>query len=407
MAAPRMYVTLTPQAVRRLRAATLMLLGWAGAASAQNTQTPGTVPGLDTYSLPAQPERPTPLQTPEPRIAPLPRPSPTVSPAAPATPVPLPAPAVVALPPARVRAQPTPRPTPAATPVARPTETATPPVPTVLPPVATPSPAPLATTVAVAPEASAPAPTPQAARQSRAPVWWAVVGVVLVALIAAGLFYRRRRRDDDQEDVAPVAPAPSQTAIEPEPHVPEAPVTDPAVVEPPAPAAIRPRMEIGLEVKRAGTNLLSAAIEYRVILRNGGDADAHGIALDMRLFGVEPGLEPAIEALFAAPLGRPVVARFDLAAGATVALEGTAMLPRDVMPPLPVQPAGEGRVLFVPVMTVNLHYGWEGGVGQTAASFVVGIDRGADAKLGPFRLDGQPRMHDRVRLLPFPVSRDD
>jgi len=402
MAAPRMYVTFIPQAVRRLRVVTLMLLGSAGMVHAQNGQAPGTVPGLETYSLPAQPDRPTPLQTPEPRIAPLPRPSPTATPVAPATPVPLPSPAVVALPPARPRAQPAPRPTPSATPGARPAVPAAQPAPTAPEPVATESPvaAPVDTPVPVA----TPAPAPPAAPQSRAPVWWAV-GIALAALIAGVLFYRRRRSDDDVEDVAPIAPAPAQAAFEADPLVAESPVSELDVSDPAAPDAPRPRVDVALEVKRAGTNLLSAAVEYRVILRNDGAADAHGIALDLRLFGVEPGLEPAIEALFAAPLGRPVVARFDLAAGATAALEGTAMLPRDVMPPLPIQGASEGRVLFVPVMTVNLHYGWNEGVGQTAASFVVGLDRGADAKLGPFRLDGAPRMHDRVRLLPFPVER--
>ena len=143
------------------------------------------------------------------------------------------------------------------------------------------------------------------------------------------------------------------------------------------------------------------------MLTNTGEIDAKAIALDLRLFGVDPALERTLDALFAMPVERAVVARFDLAAGATAALEGTAMLPRNVMPPLAVQGIGEGRALFVPVMAVALDYAWDGGSGRSAASFVVGLDRGADAKLGPFRLDGPPRMHDRVRHLPFTVSLND
>ena len=219
-------------------------------------------------------------------------------------------------------------------------------------------------------------------------------GVSLIAVCAGIVLYRRRRGGDEGafEEETVVAPPPVPT-----------PAPPPPVVE--AVPAPRARVAIALEVKRAGTNLLSAAVEYRIILHNAGELDARAIALDLRLFGVEPALERTLDALFAAPIERAVVARFDLAAGATAALEGTAMLPRDVMPPLAIQGIGEGRALFVPVMTVALDYGWEGGSGRSAASFVVGLDRGADAKLGPFRLNGAPRMHDRVRHLPFTVSR--
>jgi len=224
------------------------------------------------------------------------------------------------------------------------------------------------------------------------------VGVALVAIALGVILYRRRSmRDEAPEDNAPAAvppPAPTPAPLPPAPAVQAAP-------------APRARVAIALEVKRAGTNLLSAAVEYRVVLSNTGEIDARAIALDLRLFGVDAVLERTLDALFAAPIERAVVARFDLAAGATVALEGTAMLPRNMMPPLAVQGIGEDRALFVPVMTVALDYAWDGGSGRSAASFVVGLDRGADAKLGPFRLDGPPRMYDRVRHLPFTVSRDD
>lgn len=365
-------------------------IGTATSASAQNSQPPATIPGLDGFSLPTQPVRPTPVETPEPRIAPLPRPTPS------ATAVPSATPSPVAVTPPPVRA--TVRATPAAvaTPTARPTVTATP------VPVLTPAPTPVST-ASPAPQAS-PSPAVVEATPPSAPaepsVWGSVgllaIGAALIAVCAGIVLYRRRRGADEvaveEETVAVPPPVPT-------------PSPAPPVME--AVALPRARVAIALEVKRAGTNLLSAAVEYRIVLHNAGEADARAIALDLRLFGVEPALERTLDALFASPVERAVVARFDLAAGATAALEGTAMLPRDVMPPLAIQGIGEGRALFVPVMTVALDYGWDGGSGRSAASFVVGLDRGADAKLGPFRLDGAPRMHDRVRHLPFTVSRLD
>ena len=363
-------------------------IGTAGSASAQNSQPPATIPGLDGFTLPTQPVRPTPVPTPEPRVAPLPTPGATAVPSV------TPSPVAVTPPPVRptVRA----KPTPVATPSARPTVAATP-LPVVTPAQA-PTPVPLTTP---APQA-APPPVAAEAQRPAAPAgssgWGSLgllaAGVSLIAVCAGIVLYRRRRGGDEGGVEAETVAAP--------PPVPT-PAPPPPMVE--AVAAPRARVAIALEVKRAGTNLLSAAVEYRIILHNAGELDARAIALDLRLFGVEPALERTLDALFAAPIERAVVARFDLAAGATAALEGTAMLPRDIMPPLAVQGIGEGRALFVPVMTVALDYGWEGGSGRSAASFVVGLDRGADAKLGPFRLDGAPRMHDRVRHLPFTVSR--
>ncbi len=86
--------------------------------------------------------------------------------------------------------------------------------------------------------------------------------------------------------------------------------------------------------------------------------------------------------------------------GATIELGGMAMHPKQTLEPLDVS----GKVLFVPVLTVNLTYGWVGGSGQTARSYVIGIDRGAEAKLQPFRLDAPPRMYDSVAALPYLIA---
>jgi hypothetical protein len=61
-------------------------------------------------------------------------------------------------------------------------------------------------------------------------------------------------------------------------------------------------------------------------------------------------------------------------------------------------------VLFVPVLAINAVYDRGDGTGQTARSYVVGIDRGEGAKLSPFRLDSAPRMYDTVSQLPYTVA---
>lgn len=373
-----------PRRPRAVMVALIAVLGPVESARAQNSQPPATIPGLDSFTLATQPVPPTPVPTPDPSIKPLPRPTPVAIPTV--TPMPMPSPVGVVPPPLRPTLRPKPAPSPASTPSARPSVAATP-VPHVTP-SRTPTPQRAPITVKVTST-----PATDSATGSRAFGLWAT-GIALLAVFAGVLLYwRQRKRDDASEH-------PAESVVRSMPPSEPAPLTLSEVVATP-----RARIGIALDVKRAGTNLLSAAVEYRVVLHNAGDADARGIALDLRLFGIEPGLERTLEGLFAASVEQPVVARFDLAAGATAALEGTAMLPRDAMPPLAVQGLDEGKKLFVPVMTVALDYGWDGGAGRSAASFVVGLDRGAEAKLGPFRLDGAPRMYDRVRHLAFTVSR--
>ncbi|MDQ2763786.1 MAG: hypothetical protein M3Y22_09995, partial [Pseudomonadota bacterium] len=56
-----------------------------------------------------------------------------------------------------------------------------------------------------------------------------------------------------------------------------------------------------------------------------------------------------------------------------------------------------GRNFFVPVFSVNILYRWgDSGNGQTAAAWVIGIERDTGAKMAPFRLDTGPRMYDAV-----------
>ena len=76
------------------------------------------------------------------------------------------------------------------------------------------------------------------------------------------------------------------------------------------------------------------------------------------------------------------------------------MLPKDAVNVVTVK----DRPMFVPMVAVNALYGWEGGMGQTATSHVVGIERGAGERMRPFWLDVTPRMHDGVSERPHAVA---
>ncbi|QBM77784.1 hypothetical protein E2E30_11915 [Sphingomonas sp. AAP5] len=170
---------------------------------------------------------------------------------------------------------------------------------------------------------------------------------------------------------------------------------------PDAAPADRASIVFELTPKRAGTNLLSAAVEYLIVLRNAGDVAATGVRLDIRLLSAGAQQDAVIEALFAAPIAQPITTPFDLPAGVSVELGGMAMHPKAT---LEVMDVG-GKALFVPVLTINAHYAWaRGGSGQTARSYVIGIDRGAGGKLAPFRIDSAARMYDTVSAIEYTVS---
>jgi len=176
-------------------------------------------------------------------------------------------------------------------------------------------------------------------------------------------------------------------------------VQPPAPPTPPAPTA-RATLDIELYAKRAGTNLLSAAVEYDIVVRNTGTAIAKGVQADVRLLSAGAEQDALIGTLFASPIERSITPAFDLPPRAAIELSGMAMMPKEQVSVMAVQ----DRRLFVPVLTVNFLYEWDGGEGQTAISYVVGIERGDSAKLTPFRLDGTPRMHEGVSTLPYTVS---
>ncbi|MFC3581838.1 hypothetical protein, partial [Sphingomonas hylomeconis] len=332
------------------------------------------------------------------------------------------------------------RPTPAATAAPRAAApTTTVPEAVIAPrPVATPSPlpiapaepleAPLAEATPVAPVTTAPAAAVPIAGAGAGISPWAIMLGILLLLggLVAWLLYRRRRaqaeadtpfeivigvRQGDGDDVpAPAAPSPPP----PPPVAPVAPDMPPPAAFPPPPprpaaasgpapsflrvppaASPRARLELSVRAMRAGTNLTSAAVDYEVDIRNSGDAAALGIRLDLRLLSASADQDAILTALYAAQIERPAVAPFDIPPGEQVSLGGMAMLPNEAISVMALQ----GRGFFVPLLSLNLVYGWGTAArGQTASAYIIGIERGGAAKMAPFRLDTGPRMFDQVGI---------
>ncbi|WP_293987441.1 hypothetical protein [Sphingomonas sp.] len=365
------------------------------AAAQSNTAAPQTTPGLGSFNLPPS-TRPTPrpIPTSGPIIAPLIRPTPTPTssilkiPPVTATPTASASPAAPATP----RATPTRRPTVAATPTAAPTIAPTPQTVTPTPtPEATVAPVPVASAT---PEAALPPPAPA----ERALSGWSTgllvaIGTAALALVAVGGFLLGRRRGAREEEPAE-AYAPAPAAAPPEPP---APPVEPVAIPPRRRTAdeLQPRLEIILIPKRAGTNLMGAAVDYRVIVRNTGPVAAREVRFGVYLLSASARQAQDLQMIFAAPIDQPMVPPFDLAPGAEVDLSGMGMLQREQLNVMTI----DGKPWFVPVLAMKAEYRWGenvGAPGVATAAHMIGIDRGEGAKMAPFRLDAGPHMHPEV-----------
>lgn len=390
------------------------------AALAQNTVPAQPLPGLDSFSLPSN--RPAPRVAPSPEPTTNPRPvetetvtPPVVTPTARSTIAPRANPTPERTAPG-ARATPAARPTPTAerTPAPRPTASATPTAPPLPVPSETPTTAPpqTATPAPIAQPSVAPAAAPGTTGTGSGYLWPAIAGgLALAVVIGLALWWRRRaaRETPAYEEVAlvedvptsvePVVAAP-QMASAPEPAPTRAPTPVPAPIVPDAVGVARAAITFELTPKRAGTNLLSASVEYQIVLRNTGDAAATGVRLDIRLLSAGAQQDATIAAVFAAPIDRPIAAPFDLPAGVAVELSGMALHPKTSLEVIEMG----GKAMFVPVLTVVADYGWADGSGRTARSYLIGIDRGAGGKLAPFRIDSGARMVDTVGAIEYPVS---
>ena len=363
------------------------------AVAQSNGAAPQTVPGLDRFSLPPSTRAtPAPIPTSGPIIAPLSRPTPTPTPSILKIPTPTPSASTVA-----------PRPT--ATPsVRRPAATEAQPAPTFTPqptaapaiaPVATGTPAPIASATPESVASAAATPEPVTGGLSTGAMIG--IGALLLVLVAVGAFLLGKRRRVPEEEAVEYVPSPvtaTEPIAQPEPVAsPSGTVTIPArrrVADEP-----QPKLEIVLIPKRAGTNLTSAAVDYRVIVRNTGPVAARDIRFGMYMLTASARQAQDLQMVFAAAIDQPMVAPFDLAPGADIDLSGMALLAREQINVMTI----DGKQWFVPVLAMKADYRWGenvGAPGVATAAHMIGIDRGEGAKMAPFRLDGGPHMHPDV-----------
>lgn len=248
--------------------------------------------------------------------------------------------------------------------------------------------------------------------------WGALFAAALVLLAGFGwpgirgrLAARRTRTDDslllDEPILPPVAP-PEPAAPAPAPPSPALAALAPASSQRPARGGLPPAIPVvptnagsGIEIRfrarRAGTNLTGAAVEYSLELGNARAEALSELCIDIRMLTASEEQEAVLAALFAAPIDRPSVAPFELAAGTAVELSGMAILPREALTILTMQ----GRQFFVPMIAVRaLGKTPDGKLVEATSVQVIGIDRGPDARMAPFRTDQPPRMFDTVTQRP-------
>ncbi|MES2098087.1 MAG: hypothetical protein V4459_15150 [Pseudomonadota bacterium] len=368
------------------------------AVAQSNSAAPQSRPGLDNFNLPPKPT-PTPAPPPSgPIVAPLSRPTPTPVPTPSASPIVTPPPVAATVPaPATTGARPTrPVASPSATPQATPPASSPTPQASSLPAAPPPVPTASATPAPVDAPVSVDQPASGISRDTMI-----AIGVGILAVLGAlyFLFGRRRRRDELAEEapVEPAAPAPPAPAID------ELRLDTPLKGLLTVPSRTRrrvhdgaePRIEIILIPRRAGTNLTSAAVDYRVVVRNAGQADARDIRLGIYMLSASARQAADLQMIFAAEIATPVVTPFALAVGAEIELSGMAMLPRENINVMTI----DGKPWFVPVMAMKAEYRWGenvGVAGVATAAHMIGIDRGQGAKMAPFRLDGGAMMHPQV-----------
>lgn len=301
---------------------------------------------------------------------------------------PPPPPAPIPAPPAAA----TPRPAPPPTPTPRPKVETPPSRPTALPPASTApvvealtepttnliaEPAPLPVEV---PPAPAPAPAATAPAGESFPWLYAAGGgLALLALLAWAGSRRRKPRGRRADELLLVTPA--------EP--------------PPAPIEKMPRPWIEIEFKpaKAAATNEAALVDYDLLVRNSGEAEARNLRADGRMFNAGGQIDSEIRAFFDTPdQANAAIYPLPLPPGETALVRGQVAIPKEQVREVVV----EGRRLFIPMVAFNVTYEWgEGERGQTSKSYLVGRETDPPAeKMGAFRLDLGPRIYRSVGFRP-------
>lgn len=250
---------------------------------------------------------------------------------------------------------------------------------------------------AAAPDAAEPSLSP--ADQGFGNTPWIALGLLLAGLLGFA-FYRRGR----QPALVEAAPAPMlREAAEPAPRAPmPAPVArlkaQVASQPKPAPAAVRPWLEMEFKPDRMVATDEEASVHFLLTIKNVGKSHARNVRIVARMFNAGPQQQQEIEAFFAYPeRARKGVSTQIIPHGTKLDMPASVALPKaDAR----VYNVG-GKPIFVPMVAVTILYDWTHfGVthsGQTSQSYVVGVEPKAPAeKMGPFRLDLGPRIYRSV-----------
>ena len=233
---------------------------------------------------------------------------------------------------------------------------------------------------AVEPEPEAPtAQTPPAPESGSTPVWLYGLPVLLLALGALVLWRRRRARLAELAEAAEASAI--QTTPPPEP-VPASPRPDPSP---------RPWLEIELQTTRAAFTATEAAVAFELKIANIGGAAAKNLKIDIKMFNAGAEQDQQIGSFFRTA-GRETTRLVlpGIANGQDGAIQGEVGMPLEEMKAVKL----DGRMLFIPVVAVNILYEWgEGRSGQTAKSYVIGRELETPSeKMGAFRVDQGPRV---------------
>src|SRR3546814_19828295 len=84
-------------------------------------------------------------------------------------------------------------------------------------------------------------------------------------------------------------------------------------------------------------NVLSAAVDYELVVRNQGAAEARGVRIALQLFTAGEHHDAELRDYLDAPADAPIVAAFDLAPGAATTVRAIALLPTEAVNVVTVQ----------------------------------------------------------------------
>lgn len=218
---------------------------------------------------------------------------------------------------------------------------------------------------------------------------WLVAALALAGAVG-WFFFRQRSREAAATPAgsiqlfdSPPPPEPQSKSAAPPPVAPQPkPPESSGIVS----TRLRPWIELTVEPGRAIVDEKKAAVEFNVTVFNSGSVPARNVLVEASLFNAGSHQDMQIQAFFDRPLGEgePIAA---IAPMQRITVRSAVVLPREHVQALEF----EGRALFVPMIAFNALYEWQGGKGQTSASYLVGKQTDGD-KLAPLRLDLGPRL---------------